>query len=188
MGAFSVGSLAVGALALLWLGLAAKIAIIAARRFSLAQQVLDIARANARLLEVTPARPIGPWPDGKIDAHERLVRELGLDAPITNFDELTRDGGGIAAEDLAALRATVETARASAAPVSLRVGTSDGRRTFDVRGGTGPAGEPRGTLLLWFVDVNAAEDARVRLALRLRQTEAAVNSLTRGIEAEPLPQ
>ena len=51
-------SIAVTALALLWLGVAAAMAILAARRFRLAQQVLDAARANARLLELMPARPL----------------------------------------------------------------------------------------------------------------------------------
>src|SRR4051794_15815571 len=37
---------AVTALALLWLGIAAAIAVVAARRFRLAQQVLDAAQAN----------------------------------------------------------------------------------------------------------------------------------------------
>jgi signal transduction histidine kinase len=40
---------------------------------------------------------------------------------------------------------------------------------------------------LWFVDVSAAEEERAKLALRLRQTDAAVNSLTQVIEAAPFP-
>ena len=187
MGAQNATSLAIAALALLWLGLAVAIAITAARRFSLAQRVLDTARANARLLEVTPARPLVVRADGRIEADERLVRELGLEAPPANFDGLTRDGGGIIAEDLEELRATIEAARASATPVVCRVRTNGGGRTFDVRGGAAPPGEPPGTLLLWFVDVSATEEERAKLASRLRQTEAAVNSLTQVIEAAPFP-
>src|SRR6478609_8709562 len=87
------------ALALLWLGIAVVIAVVAARRFSLAQQVLDAAQANARLLEVMPARP----------------------------------------------------------------------------------------LLLWFFDTSAGEEERAKLSLRLRQTEAALGSLTQLIESAPFP-
>ena len=96
MAASSATILAIAGLALLWLVLAATIAIVAARRFRLAQQVLGTARANARLLEAAPARPLVVRPDGRIEADERLVRELGLNATPVTLDELARDDGGIA--------------------------------------------------------------------------------------------
>jgi len=74
MGAQNATSLAIAALALLWVGLAATIAILAARRFNLAQQVLDAARVSARLLDVTPARPLVVGPDGSIEVDDQLVR------------------------------------------------------------------------------------------------------------------
>ena len=187
MGAFSVGSLAIAALALLWLGLAAAIAISAARRFRLAQKVLDSARTNARLLELMPARPLAVWSDGRIEIDEQLVRELGLERRPTMLNELAADSGGIVAEDLDALATAVGTARASAGKVSIKVRANGSSRVFDVRGGPAPSGERPGTLLLWFVEVSASEEERAKLALRLRQTEAAVNSLTQVIEAAPFP-
>ena len=183
-GAASATSLAIGALALLWLGLAVAIAIAAARRFGVAQRILATARANARLLEAAPARPLVVFADGRIEADERLVRELGLGAPRGKLDDLKQ---GIVAEDFEKLRETVHAARASAAAVSCRVRTGGSGRTFEVRGGPAPPGEVPGTLLLWFVDVSAAEEEQARLALRLRQTESAVNSLTQVIEAAPFP-
>jgi signal transduction histidine kinase len=42
-------------------------------------------------------------------------------------------------------------------------------------------------LLLWFVDTSSEEEERAKLGLRLRQTEAALNSLTHLIEAAPFP-
>jgi len=187
MGALSVGTLAIVALALLWLALAATIAILAARRYRLAQSFLDRARANATLLELMPTRPLLVRPDGRIEADERLVRELGLEGTPGCLAELTTDGGGIAAEDLARLTDRIELARASAARISCTLQTRGTGRTFDVRGGPAPLSEPAGTLLLWFVDVSAAEEERAKLALRLRQTDAAVNSLTQVIEAAPFP-
>ena len=50
-----------------------------------------------------------------------------------------------------------------------------------------PEAPPPGTLLLWFFDTSAGEEERARLALRLRQTEGALNSLTHLIEAAPFP-
>ena len=187
MGALSVGTLAIVALALLWLALAATIAILAARRYRLAQSLLDRARANATLLELMPTRPLLVRPDGRIEADERLVRELGLEGAPGCLAELTTNGGGIAAEDLARLTDRIELARASAARISCTLQTRGTGRTFDVRGGPAPLSEPAGTLLLWFVDVSAAEEERAKLALRLRQTDAAVNSLTQVIEAAPFP-
>ena len=187
MGALSIGTLAIVALALLWLALAATIAILAARRYRLAQSLLDRARANATLLELMPTRPLLVRPDGRIEADERLVRELGLEGAPGCLAELTTNGGGIAAEDLARLTDRIELARASAARISCTLQTRGTGRTFDVRGGPAPLSEPAGTLLLWFVDVSAAEEERAKLALRLRQTDAAVNSLTQVIEAAPFP-
>jgi signal transduction histidine kinase len=187
MGAFSVGSLAVGALALLWLALAATLAVLAARRYRLAQGMIDTARANARLLDLMPSRPLLVRPDNRIEVDERLVRELGFKASPRTLAEFTTDDAGIAADDLQTFRAMIDMARASASRFSCNVTAQATGRVFDVRGGPAPPGEPPGSLLLWFVDVSAAEEERAKLALRVRQTEAAVNSLTQVIEAAPFP-
>src|SRR5205814_6056546 len=71
--------------------------------------------------------------------------------------------------------------------VSCKVHAKGSGRVFDIRGGPAPPGQPPGTLLLWCVDISAAEEDRAKLALRLRQAESAVNSLTQMIEAAPFP-
>ena len=63
MGAHGANNWIIVGLALLWLGIAAWIALAGARRLRLAQQVLDAARANARMLELAPARPLLVRPD-----------------------------------------------------------------------------------------------------------------------------
>src|SRR5438270_3630872 len=176
---------AIVALALLWLGIAAAIAFVAARRFALAEQVLGAARSNATLLELTPARPLVVHGDGRIEADARLTRELGLGANPTRLAELCGNDSGIAAEDLEALTEEVETARVSAGRISRKVRAKASGRVFEVRGGPAPAPEVPGTLLLWFFDTSAGEEERARLALRLRQTEGALNSLTHLIKAAP---
>ena len=177
----------IAALALMWLVLAITIAILAARRFRLAELVLQAARANSTLLQLTPARPLVIRPDQRIEADAQLVRELGLHGIPTRLGELTGNDSGIAAEDLEALREDVETARVSAARIARKVRANGSGRVFEVRGGPAPASSPAGTLLLWFFDTSAGEEERSRLALRLRQTEAALNSLTHLIEAAPFP-
>lgn len=183
----SAAVIAAVGLALLWLGIAAAIAMVAARRFRLAQQVLDAAQANARLIELMPARPLVVRPGQRVQADVQLLRDLGLEAHPTKLSELSANETGIERDDLAGLTADIEIAQASAGRVSRTVRANGASRVFDVRGGPAPAGEPPGTLLLWFFDTSAGEEEKAKLALRLRQTESALSSLTHLIEAAPFP-
>jgi signal transduction histidine kinase len=187
MNAVGATELIIAALVLLWLGLAALVALVAARRLRLAEQVLGAARANAALLEISPARPLIVHPDGRIECDRLLLRELGLAGEPKTLADLATKGAGIAAEDLEGLSADVAAARASADKVSRRLSLAGSSRVIEVRGGPAPAGEPAGTLLLWLFDISHGEEERARLALRLKQTEAALNSLTQLIEAAPFP-
>src|SRR5206468_11581032 len=97
-------SLAIFALALLWSGAAVVLSLLAARRFRLAEQVLDAARSNATLLELSPARPLVVRPDDRIEVDPRLTRELGLGVNARPLDDLGSNDGGFAAEDLEQLK------------------------------------------------------------------------------------
>jgi len=187
MSASGETGLAIAALALLWLVIAVAIAIAAAQRFRLAQQVLDTAQANARLIELMPARPLVVRQGKRVEVDEQLLRDLGIEGRPATLDELGGNGRGIDRADLDALVADIEAAQASASRVSRAVRAHGSARVFDVRGGPAHAGEPPGTLLLWFFDTSAGEEERAKLALRLRQTESALNSLTHLIEAAPFP-
>jgi signal transduction histidine kinase len=178
---------AAAALALLWLALAIWITILGARRFKLAEDVLGAARANAALLELTPARPLVVRADDRIEMDPQLIRDLGLRVPPRRLSELVGNDSGLVDEDLDALRADIDSARASAGRISRKVRAKSAGRVFEVRGGPAPAPEPPGTLLLWLSDTSAGEEERSKLALRLRQTEGALNSLTHLIEAAPFP-
>ena len=186
MGALGATGLAIAALALLWLGIAAAVAVAAARRFRLAEQVLEAARANARLLELMPARPLLVHPDDRIEVDEQLLRELGLTERPPRLAELVGNDSGIAPHDLGILSSDLEIARASAGRLSRKVRAQGSGRVFDVRGGPAPEEAP-GTMLLWFFDASAGEEERAKLSLRLKQTEAALGSLTHLIEAAPFP-
>jgi signal transduction histidine kinase len=178
---------AIVGLAVVWLGIAAAIAIAAGRRARLAQAVLDAARSGAALLETAPARPLLVRADGRIEADAQLLRDLGLPADRARLAELTGNDSGLIEEDLAELVSEIETARVSAGRVTRKVRAQGSGRVFEVRGGPAPAPDPPGTLLLWFFDTSAGEEERARLALRLRQTERALDSLTHLIEAAPFP-
>jgi signal transduction histidine kinase len=178
---------AIVALGLIWLGVAIALSILAARRLRLAENVLGAARSNATLLELAPARPLVIRAGMRIEADPRLLRDLGLDSNPSRLADLVGNDSGIAPDDLEELKTDIEAARLSASRISRKVRASGSGRVFEVRGGPAPAPEPLGTLLLWFFDTSAGEEERAGMALRLRQTEGALNSLTQLIEAAPFP-
>src|SRR6476659_8186502 len=182
MGASGETVLAIGALAILWLVIAATIAAVAAQRFRLAQQVLASAQANARLLDIMPARPLLVRPDRSIEVDSQLLRDLGLGEPPQTLAGLSTENAGIAADDLAVLTTKIEVAQTGSERLVRTVRANGSARIFEVQGGPAP-GESAGTLLLWFIDTSEGEEERAKLALRLRQSESAFGSLTQLIEA-----
>ena len=103
MGASSVIGFAIAALALLWLAIAVVIAALAARRFKIAEQLIEAAQANARLLELMPSRPLLVHADHTIEADEQLTRDLGLSVSPKTLAALVGNDSGIAPDDLDAL-------------------------------------------------------------------------------------
>src|SRR5438270_12886897 len=163
MSASGATTWAIAALALLWLGIAGALTLVAARRLRLAQLVLGAARANARLLEVMPGRPLLVGRDLKGEADQRLLRDLGIKQAPKTLSDLAANDSGIVAEDLEALSADVAAARASATRLSRTVRVQGSSRVFEVRGA--PASdEPAGTMLLWFIDTSSSEEERATLA------------------------
>jgi signal transduction histidine kinase len=179
--------IAIAGLALLWLVIAVAIAVLAARRFRLAETVLDVARTNATLLEAAPSRPLLVRPDSKIEVDPQLARNLGMQGQPGRLAELSGEESGIHADDLTRLTVKINDARLSAGRLVATVRAQGSGRVFEVRGAPAPAPEPPGTLLLWFYDSSAGEEDRARLTLKLRQTESALDSLTHLIEAAPFP-
>jgi signal transduction histidine kinase len=177
----------IAALALVWLAIAAAIAVAAARRFRLAEAVLDAARSNAALLDATPARPLLVLADDRVEVDPQLLRDLGLQNQPRRLVELVGNDSGIAPDDLVALKEDIGTARVSGGKVARKVRANGSARVFEVRGGPAPNAPSPGSLLLWFFDTSVSEEDRASLALRLRQTEGALDSLTHLIEAAPFP-
>lgn len=171
----------------LWLAIAAAFLVVAWRRLREANAVIDAAASMASLLDVAPVRPLLVRPDGSIDVDERLLRELGLEKSVKRVDDLSGSEHGFVPEDLDRLTNAIESCSLSGMSIKQQVRAAGSDRIFDVRGGPAPAPEPSGSILLWFSDTSAAEAERSKLALRIRQTEAAIDSLTHLIEAAPFP-
>ncbi|MEO5612623.1 MAG: PAS-domain containing protein [Sphingomicrobium sp.] len=187
MSEFNGAALAAVALAAMWIAIAVAVSLAAARRIRRASAVMANAHSLASLLEVAPARPLLVHPDGLIEVDARLLRELGLDRAPTRLADLSGDSKGIAPEDLEALIGDVETAAAAGGKVERKIRCAGSHRVFDVRGGPAPSPAPAGTMLLWLFDTSASDEERSALAMRLRQTEGALDSLTHLIESAPFP-
>lgn len=187
MGELGGSSWLVMAIAGLWLAIAGGLLVLAARRIRDANNVLTAATSMAALLDVAPSRPLLVRPDGSIEADKRLLRELGLDKDVGNLRDLGGAENGLAHEDLALLEAAVQGAALSGTFEVQQLRASSSNRVFEVRGGPAPPPEQPGTILLWFSDTSSAEAERSKLSLRIRQTEAALDSLTHLIEAAPFP-
>lgn len=187
MEALATTSVIAAALAALWILIAAAIAIVAARRVRDARAVLVAARSFQTLVELSPARPLVVRADGNIEADSRLLREIGLDLDPGLLSDLAGEDRGLVAADVEALAEQVRQAAMSGNWFQSQVRVSGSGRVLDVRGAPAPAPEPAGTIILWFFDTSTAETERLKLAQRLAQTEAALDALTRLIEAAPFP-
>ena len=174
-------------LAAIWVAIAAFLMILASRRISRANALLGGARSVASLLRSVPARPMIVRPDGGIESDSLLQRDLGLLAMPDHLDQLAVGGLGVDPNDLAALKADVQTAAVSGIGITRQVRIAGSDRAVEVRGGLAPPPYAAGTLLLWLFDATAAEAERLKLATHLGRTEAALDALTQLIESAPFP-
>jgi signal transduction histidine kinase len=175
------------ALAALWIAIAAILSVIAARRLADANAVVSSARSLKTLLDLSPGRPLVVRADGSIEADLRLLREIGLDDVPQTLSDMAGDDRGLDREDIETLAVTVRDSSISGERFQSQVRVAGSGRVLDVRGAPAPAPEPAGTMLLWLFDTSSAEAERSKLAQRLDQTEAALDALTRLIEAAPFP-
>ncbi len=187
MAALGTTAAIAAALALLWIGIAAALSIVAARRLRDATGVISAARSLQSLLQLSPGRPLVVLPDGSIEADERLLREIGIEKVPKRLSGLGGEDRGLVAEDLAELEKQVREAAISGGKVGCQVRVAGSGRVLDVRGAPAPAPELAGTLVLWLFDNSAAESERSKLSQRLSQTETALDALTHLIEAAPFP-
>ena len=173
--------------AVLWVMIAAALAILAARRTRRAQGVIDAARRLRALLESAPVRPLVVHADGGIDLDPILQRDLGFVEAPTHIDQLGGKDHGLLPADLDILRADLRSANLGAKSLRRMVRLAASNRVVEVHGAPALAPEPPGTMLLWFFDISDAEAERATLARRLGQTESALDALTQLIEAAPFP-
>ena len=173
------------AVTLLWLGIATVVALLAARRLRAVEAIAEDARSTARLLRQSPARPMLVRSDDSIAIDPALARGLGFETMPRDLDLLGAGSGGLEPEGFALLTAALADGRATASDLRVMVKAKGSQRVFEVCGEPAPGG-PSGDFALWFYDLSAGEEEK-SLAARLKQAEAALDSLTQLIEAAPFP-
>ncbi len=187
MTANSDAAAAIIVVAILWVTIAAALAILAGLRIRRAHGIVGAARHLRSLLEAAPARPLIVRPDGTIDIDPILQRDLGFDDTPTQFEQLAGGGFGLRSDDLGVLKSDIAVAILGAKPLRRMVRLAASDRVVEVRGAPAAPPELYGTMLLWFFDISDAESERATLSRRLGQTESALDALTQLIEAAPFP-
>lgn len=174
-------------IAILWVGIAAAMAVMAARRIRRAQAVLGAARLLKDLVDASPARPLIIRPGDEVEAEELVVRDLGLSKVPVTFADLSDGDSGIMREDLDSIAAALTELRMGGTPLRRQVRLAGRDRAVEVRASLAPLPMEAGTILLWLFDISDADAERAKLARRLGQTEAALDALTQLIENAPFP-
>ncbi|TVV73217.1 PAS domain-containing sensor histidine kinase [Sphingomonas solaris] len=169
----------------LWLATAVFATLHGLRKVVAARKTLAGARRLAALLGGGPALPMLVAGDGGVAADARLADRLGLAHPLLTLGDLGEaDGGGLAADDLAALLADIGATRTAASGFtrSLRVGNST--RTLMAHG---RPGEEAGEVVVWFIDATDSETEIARLRDEGARLSQAVEGVSALIEAAPFP-
>jgi signal transduction histidine kinase/PAS domain-containing protein len=170
----------VAATVAIWIGLSLR---------SQANKTLRQTGRLGRLLETAPAIPVIVRGDGKLEAADRLYRQLGLDGPVTQMTDIVAALGqgkdGECWRDLDGLiRETQRTGKKFVQRLSLP--GSDSR--LMVVGDVADAQiYPNGAALLWFFDLSDTVRDLERLELEASAARAAFEALSGLIEHAPIP-
>lgn len=142
----------------------------------------------AALLDSAPALPMMVRADGRIEAPDRLADWLGLPRMPNFLTDLAGEGGGLSADDAAALirdvAAVQKTGRSFARPVRPQ-GSS---RTLLIRGA--PAASrlaANGAVILWTFDATESQAEIGRLGEEVQRLDRVAERLSALIEASPVP-
>ncbi|MBX9796973.1 PAS domain-containing sensor histidine kinase [Sphingomonas sp.] len=138
------------------------------------------------LLAASPAQAMLVHPNGRVVMSEQLGRWLGLPRPAQFLGELTRDGAGIVADDLAALHEDIAAAHKAARPFTRRLRVTGAATTLVARGERGGRAV-EGAVVVWLIDASDTETTLARLQAESAQLHAAFDALTGLIEAAPIP-
>lgn len=179
---------AIGALLALWLG-AAVWALATGLRLRTAASEAQLRNQRLQALVASaPAVVVLVYPDGELEAADRLADWLGLAERPVRFDDLSAPARGLSGADLDGLRDDIALARASGSSIYRLVRPQESSRTLSIRGGPAPPGvADSGTVILYFVDSTEIRSEIARLSDEADRLARAFEALSGLIEASPIP-
>jgi signal transduction histidine kinase len=185
----TIDALTAGLLALLmalWLIVAGWVTVLGLRRAGAARAAETEVARYAALLGGSPVLPMLLFPDGRIDASERLADWLGLKRVPATLADLSVGEAGLTPEDAAALAKDAATAQRASRPFSRRLHVAGSDRVLFVQ--ARPAGKALGGgLALWFFDATDTRREIETLSTDLERVTGALDSISALIEAAPFP-
>jgi signal transduction histidine kinase len=178
----------VAVIAALWLAAAVAATIRANRIATAAEGLLERSAWLEGLIGAAPAVPLAVTPDGTIELPPRLADWLSLTRSVDRLAELTGEGSGLVAEDLARLVEEVTATARSGATISRVVRVAGSSRALKVEGRRAAEGAAAsGTVILWFIDATASEEALAGLRGQVERLDNALDAMSAIIEAAPIP-
>ncbi len=154
-----------------------------------AQKTLRQTARLGRLIETAPAIPVIVRGDGKLEASEKLFRQLGLTGPVSNITDIVAAfGDGTAENGWTILSANVRETQRTGKKFLQRLSLTESDSRFMVVGDVAdPQIYPNGAALLWFFDLSDTVRDLERLEEEAIAARSAFEALAGLIEHAPLP-
>ncbi len=154
-----------------------------------AQKTLRQTARLGRLLETAPAIPVIVRGDGKLEAADRLFRQLGLQGPVTQMTDIVAAlGQGKEGECWRDLDTNVRETQRTGKKFVLRLSLPGSESRLMVVGDVADAQiYPNGAALLWFFDLSDTVRDLERLEQEARTARSAFEALAGLIEHAPIP-
>ena len=155
------------------------------RLAAVAREVLDDHKHVSALLGAGPAIPLLIARDGSLQGQDRLAGAFALDVLPDRWADFTASAALDPGQAEELDRCVVEAASGSGFSMALR--PTNSAKVFRVEGGAAPPAFAERTVLLWFVDISEAEEQASALRARLERRSAALEALSRLLEARAVP-
>ena len=182
----SASSLLVPLIGALWLAAAVAATIVGLRRIAAARQAMDDVRAMAGLVAASPCVPLLIHAGGAIEAEARVAEWLGLTGMPRTLGDLA--GGWMAEGDLARLRNAIAVTFGTGARFGESFEHPETGRVFRLEGAPYAAPDlAERAALGWLSDVTNPQREIARLTDETERLGRSLDSLSRLIEAAPLP-
>ncbi|MGH6978347.1 MAG: hypothetical protein ACRED4_03510, partial [Brevundimonas sp.] len=168
----------------LWLMLAVGASLLGLRRLRAAATQRQRVRESEALLSALPVAPLLVGSDGTFVPDDRLSAWLGL--PLGSSATFSSTSS-LPSEAAQLLEDAIRRGAATGEEFDQRIALTGSSRILEVRGQAAPPAFPVGSVLLWFSDVTAREEAIEALRGDVARLNTTLHALTGLLEAAPFP-